>query len=420
MMRSSLIALCVTIIFVGAAAAQQKKPGGKSGAKAADKSAEKPAGKPAAKTGAVAANEKAGADTAADEGKAGDSAVTEFDKIFAEWKELIAKLQDLRARYIATPRKGNLRAPLKKEYDELVKEGDKLEPKVIAAAEAAFAVAGDERPEIGKFLASQLKYNAEQDNYEPAVPIASALIDNNYDNTRVYNYGGMAAFCSNDFDTAEKWFKDGDKQSVLDVDSKQFLIYVSEYKALWEAEKELREAEAKADDLPRVLLKTTKGDIVIELFENEAPNTVANFVSLVEKKFYNGVTFHRVLEHFMAQGGDPDGNGRGGPGYTIPDETDNPNFRKHFRGSLSMANTGQPNTGGSQFFLMFRPSGPAASHDLNGKHTVFGRVIDGMEVLSRIQRINPEDPKGEKPDKIVEAIVLRKRKHDYVPKKVAE
>lgn len=426
MMRSAWMALSVSLIFVCAVAAQQKKPAGKTTTKPADKPAAKSGADTAAKSNdsakAVSAKDEsqAPADKPAGDANSDDPAVIEFDKVFAEWKELLAKLQELRARYIATPRKGGLRTPIKKEYDDLVKAGDKLEPKVIEAAEAAYAAGGSTRPEIATFLSAQLKYNVEHDNYEPAVGIAEALIKNDYDNPRAYDLGGMAAFCTNDFDDAETWFKEAAKNSVLDSDGSRYRMHLKDYIELWEAEKALRDAEAKADDLPRVLLKTNKGDILVELFENEAPNTVANFISLVEKKFYDGTPFHRVLEHFMAQGGDPEGTGKGGPGYSIPDETDKPNFREHFRGSLSMANAG-PNTGGSQFFLMFRPSGPAQGQfDLNGKHTVFGRVIDGMHILALIQRIDPDDPKGAKPDKIIEATVVRKRKHEYVPKKTGE
>jgi cyclophilin family peptidyl-prolyl cis-trans isomerase len=168
---------------------------------------------------------------------------------------------------------------------------------------------------------------------------------------------------------------------------------------------------AKADDLPQVLLKTSKGDILIELYEDEAPNTVANFVNLVEKKFYNGIVFHRVLEDFMAQGGDPTGKGSGGPGYSIPCECYKDNARKHAKGSLSMAHAGR-DTGGSQFFLTFR-----ATQHLDGKHTVFGQVIKGIEVLDKLQRIDPNNPDPEvKADKIVEATVVRKRDHKYEPK----
>jgi cyclophilin family peptidyl-prolyl cis-trans isomerase len=164
--------------------------------------------------------------------------------------------------------------------------------------------------------------------------------------------------------------------------------------------------------LPRVKLQTTKGDIVIELFENEAPDTVGNFISLVEDGFYNDLSFHRVLKNFMAQGGDPKGDGTGGPGYNIYCECYKPDYRRHFQGSLSMAHAGR-DTGGSQFFLTFRQT-----PHLNGRHTCFGRVIEGMDVLSRLQRVNPEMPGDETPDKIVKAEVVRKRDHAYAPRKV--
>jgi cyclophilin family peptidyl-prolyl cis-trans isomerase len=180
-----------------------------------------------------------------------------------------------------------------------------------------------------------------------------------------------------------------------------------------EAEMARRKAEAEADDLPRVKITTSAGDIVVELFENEAPNTVANFVSLVEKGFYNGTPFHRVINGFMAQGGDPKGSGDGGPGYTIACEVGAPGARQHFRGSLSMAHAGT-DTGGSQFFLTFRPT-----EHLDGKHTVFGRVIEGFDVLAKLVRTTDDVGQpvpGIRPDTIVKAEVLRKRDHPYVPK----
>ena len=106
----------------------------------------------------------------------------------------------------------------------------------------------------------------------------------------------------------------------MQLDYAMYPDMIDETKAGWEKEKKIREAEAKANDLPRVLMKTSPGDIEIELFENEAPNTVLNFITLVDKGFYNGLKFHRVLPGFMAQGGDPQGDGTGGPGYTVPCE----------------------------------------------------------------------------------------------------
>jgi cyclophilin family peptidyl-prolyl cis-trans isomerase len=186
-----------------------------------------------------------------------------------------------------------------------------------------------------------------------------------------------------------------------------------EAKTAWEKEKKIRDAEAKANDLPRVLLKTSAGEIEVELFENEAPNSVLNFITLVDKKFYDGLRFHRVLPAFMAQGGDPKGDGSGGPGYTIPGEFDRPDHRLHFRGCLSMARASEPDSGGSQFFLTFVP----LSH-LDGKYTVFGRVVRGMDVLAKIKRRNPSDATDDptdkaKVDRIIEAKVIRRRPHPY-------
>jgi cyclophilin family peptidyl-prolyl cis-trans isomerase len=176
----------------------------------------------------------------------------------------------------------------------------------------------------------------------------------------------------------------------------------------WEAERKAREKDAQADDLPRVRLTTSQGPIVIELFEDEAPNTVANFISLVEKHFYDGLVFHRVIGGFMAQGGDPTGSGSGGPGHAIRCECDSDKARNHFAGTLSMAHAGK-DTGGSQFFLTFRPT-----EHLDGRHTVFGRVIEGLEVLPKLART--EGPAASnRLDRIEKAEVIRKRAHPYVP-----
>jgi cyclophilin family peptidyl-prolyl cis-trans isomerase len=403
-------------------AAQEKQPAAKV------KSAAKSAAEPAAGTKSDEADPDEADDTAddgkGDDGNADDdvgaatSEGTEFDKLLAEWKELITGLRELSLKY-ATARPGKDRDALKEEYAKLISEGEELEPKFIAGALSAYASNTKKYREVGDFLASIVKSSVESDDYESAIEPAKVLIDHGYANPRIYYLAGIAAFATNDFDAAEKYLKQAEKKSVLEEDGKRYLTHIDEYREMWQHEQELREAEAKADDLPRVLLKTNKGDIVIELFENEAPNAVANFISLVEKKFYDGVTFHRVLPQFMAQGGDPDGTGSGGPGYSIACECTEPNHRVHFRGNLSMAHAGK-DTGGSQFFLMFRPSGPGAGYNLDGKHTVFGRVVEGMDVLAKIQRINPQDPKpGVKADTIVEAKVLRKREHEYVPDTIA-
>src|SRR5581483_2190246 len=128
----------------------------------------------------------------------------------------------------------------------------------------------------------------------------------------------------------------------------------------------------------KATIKTNKGDIQLDLFAKDAPKTVNNFVFLARDKFYDGLTFHRVIPNFMAQGGDPNGDGRGGPGYRFEDETRN-NPHKHVTGSLSMANAG-PNTNGSQFFITHAPQ-----PHLDGKHTVFGQVTAGQDVVNSLK-----------------------------------
>jgi cyclophilin family peptidyl-prolyl cis-trans isomerase len=120
------------------------------------------------------------------------------------------------------------------------------------------------------------------------------------------------------------------------------------------------------------------GKIVFEFYPKDAPKTVDNFIALVNKGFYNGLKFHRVIEGFMAQGGDPKGDGTGGPGYNIRDEF---NSRKHIKGSVAMARTQMPNSAGSQFYICFEPQ-----PHLDGQYTVFGQVIEGIDVVDGIKQ----------------------------------
>lgn len=129
-------------------------------------------------------------------------------------------------------------------------------------------------------------------------------------------------------------------------------------------------------------IQTAGGDIVLQLFADKTPNTVNNFVFLAQEGFYDGVVFHRVIENFMVQGGDPTGTGRGGPGYSFADEF-HPELRHYGPGVLSMANAG-PNTNGSQFFITH-----VATPHLDGKHSVFGRVTGGLDVLMAIPVRDP-------------------------------
>jgi peptidyl-prolyl cis-trans isomerase B (cyclophilin B) len=145
-------------------------------------------------------------------------------------------------------------------------------------------------------------------------------------------------------------------------------------------------------------IHTNHGPIAIELYEDDAPKTVANFTKLAGEGFYDGVSFHRVIPDFMIQGGDPTGTGSGGPGYTFEDEF---NDRKVVRGALAMANAG-PNTNGSQFFIV---TTEAASW-LDGKHTVFGRVTDGMDVVNEISALETDARDRPRTDVVIERVDL--------------
>jgi cyclophilin family peptidyl-prolyl cis-trans isomerase len=145
-------------------------------------------------------------------------------------------------------------------------------------------------------------------------------------------------------------------------------------------------------------LHTNHGAIALELYDDDAPKTVDNFVKLARDGFYDGVIFHRVIPDFMIQGGDPTGTGSGGPGYQFEDE---PNQNKVVRGALAMANAG-PNTNGSQFFIV---TTEAASW-LDGKHTVFGRVTDGMDVVDAISGVDTDSRDRPRSDVVIERVDL--------------
>jgi len=151
---------------------------------------------------------------------------------------------------------------------------------------------------------------------------------------------------------------------------------------------------------PTVTIETNHGTITAEMFADAAPKTAANFMDLAKKGYYDGVIFHRVIDGFMIQGGDPTGTGRGGPGYTIPDEFA-PGLTHDGEGVFSMANAG-PNTGGSQFFITL-----AATPWLDGKHAIFGKVTEGMDVVRKIGKV--QTARGDRPaqDVVMEKVTVQ-------------
>lgn len=345
-----------------------------------------------------------------------------FEANFAKWKPLVTELGKLQTEYQRiNPNDQAARLALQQKFEPLQKQAIELAPLLRKSAEEAYVV-NPNNQEITDLLFTIFVSDFEDENNKGAWQAANVLKQHmgNSQNPRMKTefFGRLAelAWRTNDFATSSAILHD-EKLIPNNPQVAPMRERAQQYDKLWATEAAIREAETKADDLPRVKITTTKGDIVVELFENEAPNAVANFISLVDKKFYDGIAFHRVLGGFMAQGGDPltkdadpRNDGSGGPGYTIKCECTSPKARMHFRGSLSMAHAG-PDTGGSQFFLTFVPT-----TGLDGKHTVFGRVIEGFDVLDQLQRIDPEHPNPNiKPDLITSATVIRKRAHEYAP-----
>ncbi len=340
-------------------------------------------------------------------------AAAAFEAKFAQWKALIVQLRQLRSDF-QTKITGAERAAMAQKWDKTVAQAEAMFPELVDTVIAAYAEESPKDRVKMNFLIKALHDYAERDMYEPALKIGAALIDNGCENSEVFGDTGSAAFAMNDYDRAISLLDKAAELNALAGTAAQMRATIAEYQKYWEQEQQLRAKEADADDLPRVKISTTKGDLVVELFENEAPETVANFISLVKRGFYSDLAFHRVIGGFMAQGGCPEGDGTGGPGYRIYDECNRPDYRRHFRGVLSMAKTNAPNSGGSQFFINFRPT-----PNLDGKHTVFGRVIEGIDVLPQLTRTDQaEDDAKPVPDRILEATVLRDRGHEYVPHKV--
>ena len=156
---------------------------------------------------------------------------------------------------------------------------------------------------------------------------------------------------------------------------------------------------------PIAVFETNQGTFEVELFEDKAPITVKNFIDLAEKGFYNGLIFHRVIDGFMIQGGDPNGTGTGGPGYVIPDEF-HKDLKHDSEGVLSMANAG-PNTGGSQFFITLAPT-----PWLDGHHAIFGKVVKGMDVVRAIGKVDTDFQDKPLSKVVMEKVTIRREEKE--------
>lgn len=359
----------------------------------------------------------------------GGKAFGKFNEQLKKWTVIVKQVRQIQIEYSVAEEEE--RAGLSKKFYAKKEEARKLMQEVARLGEEAYK-ADPRDGSLRDFVLQMAKGSLMlRDDYDTTLRLLKLLIENIEtvelrDQSLVYRLAGITAFNLSELDLADEYLK----KARSDQEAAKYRGMLKDERKYLKEEKKLQDAKVKAgEELPLVLLKTSKGDITVELFENEAPETVAIFISLVESKFYDGTSFHRVVSGIQKIGGYAEGGLSKDetvkdPEYDVEREANDKKYRRHFRGSLSMQ-YGDNDKAGSQFMITFKP---LRDRDLvldpDGKpesgYTVFGRVIDGWDVLSKLQRRNPDLQQqqiGIDPDKIETATVKRKRKHDYVPKK---
>lgn len=348
-----------------------------------------------------------------------------FDQAFEAYRASIIKLNRVYLSHqVAFEPTGDVRRLY--EFSDALDLGQRQLAQWRSTIADIFAVELADKYFLRELMLDMIVRDASKELYDGLLPLARALWDHGDPDVELIEQIGKVAYAENDYDLAEKaWQRLKEKQELKPIDA-YLLKTLPEQKLRWAAEQAARQADAQRDDNPRVTLLTNKGRFTVELFENEAPQAVANFIHLVEKRFYDKKTFFRVVDRFGAQTGCERGDGTGDAGYRIRGEMDTPNHRCVFRGSLVLLaatndKTGEldRDSGSSQFAVSSLPQ-----PGMDGRQTVFGRVIEGLQVLGTLERIDlskeeERKNKSKSPDILVEARVVRKRDHAYQPEPVA-
>jgi peptidylprolyl isomerase len=274
----------------------------------------------------------------------------------------------------------------------------------------------------GKTLTEMLMSDVELDRFDGWLSPVKALMTSEADiSDEVRKAIGMVGLANCDFNLVERCWSPLKESGKLTGNELGYLNDLPTIRERWARELEIRQKESQLGNNPLVELTTSKGRIVIELYEDSAPNAVASFIYLVENHFYDKKTFFRVVKHVCAQTGCEKGDGTGDAGYQFKGEADLPDRRHHFRGTVSVAlgsdETGKvnQNASGSQIYFSFLPM-----PFLDDTYTVFGRVVEGMPSINLFRTMNLADEKERKegnkrPEMILSAKVIRKRDHEYRP-----
>lgn len=350
------------------------------------------------------------------------AAVEDFIQKRQAWAKTLADLRGREIRFSNNVDRSE--AAVEELYQLRNQAREQLKPLVDSAKSVYRLINRD--AETGSFLVTLLDYRRQFSMYDDSFEAAKLLLDSGVPTDFLYTFAARAAFVEGRFDEVlplYKRFVEKNGPEKLDKVDQNIGSILDIYPQWWQEEVAARQADEKKGDLPRVLLETTRGPVVLEMFEDSAPNTVANFIRLVEEGFYDDSEFYQVIDDLLAVGGDPVGDGSGTTGKVIPDEHDAPNRRRIMRGSVFMAKIGDPqregellpNTASCQFVIALMPMAPRAQ-----TQTVFARVIEGLDVVCAFRRIDPTEKKESAlqlpPERILRAKVLRKRDHDYTVK----
>ncbi len=295
----------------------------------------------------------------------------------------------------------------------------------LKAAAETFASDNEKYVVIGETLCAMMLTDVELDRMDGWLEAAKAVVNSKkFEKEDVLRAASLIGYASCDFDFTEDCLIRSEKFHTANETKPKFVGEIKTLREKWARELEFRRVEAEKNDNPRVEINTTKGRIVLELYEDSAPETVKSFIFLVERGFYTRKSFFRVEKHLCAQFGCEKGDGKGDAGYTISSEASLPNHRDHFRGTISMALGTDTNgkimhdTGSSQVYFSFLPMA-----QMDGSYTVFGRIIEGQETMNTFRVMNLADPsqkkEGLQPDMILSAKVLRKRDAEYKPQILA-
>lgn len=378
-----------------------------------------------AQEGTARGAEPAGETTASAEGQVADglfdaeAARAEFREVVDAWGETIGETRAVLIRFHNGT--AETEAQYREQFRELQIRGrEQFDRSVRLATELL------EQDPAGSFLQAQFllvaaHYRYGRDWFELTGPAAETLMQVETKDPKLPEIAGVSFFATGEFDRAEPHLRDAAQSGNLDAKHAGLLDAIAEYREHWEREQQLRVEDREKGDLPRVRFSTTRGDILVELFEDQAPNTVANFINLVESGYYDQLPFYQVIPSQVAMVGDAADSGPGSAGSYIADENQHPDARAIFRGSLAMAKLPDPqasnvrtlsNTARSHFFFALMPLPQA-----NSEYTVFGRVIEGIDTLSALRRVDPTAKDSEKPtpspDRVLSAEVVRKRSHAY-------